>query len=218
MATSRNKILIWVALLATVMACVVPGVGAPAVPTIDAQAVNTFIVQTANAAATQTVKAMPTASPTATFTPTPRNTDTPTPTPTNTVVFLLKSPTPIVPTAIPGISGGGNVGGYACELLSVSPANGTTFKPRTNFNAVWTVKNTGKKTWDRNSVDFIYASGDKIHKVSGYDLTKNVDPGQSISFTVSMQAPKNPSPYTTFWTLRVGSGTFCRVALYILVQ
>lgn len=217
MATSRKKLLIWTVALATVMACAVPNAVAPAVPTIDPQAVNTYIVETANAAATQTMAALPTSTPTATFTPTPRNTDTPTPTATNTVVFILKSPTPLVPPTIPG-SDGDSSSGYACQLLSVSPANGTIFAPRTNFSAVWTIKNTGKREWDRNSVDFVYLSGDKIHKVSGYDLNKDVSPNQSISFTVSMQAPKNASPYTTVWTLRIGSDNFCRVALYIIVQ
>ena len=227
MANHGKKIFIWTTILIVISACVLPSAGAPVVPTIDPGAVNTYIVQTANAAATQTVKALPTFTPTATFTPTPRNTDTPTPTPTNTVIFILKSPTPIVPPTIPGSNnsggggtggGGSSSGGYACQLLTVSPANGTAFNPRTNFEAVWTVKNTGSKKWDRNSVDFIYSSGDKIHLVSGYDIPKDVNTGQSIALTVSMQAPKTSSNYTTYWTLRNGNTFFCNVSVYILVN
>jgi hypothetical protein len=220
MAIYRKKILIWMSVLVVATACVMPSVGAPVVPTIDPGAVNTYIAQTANAAATQTVRALPTSTPTATSTPTPRNTETPSPTATNTVVFILKSPTPIVPPGSSSGSGGtgGTGGGYACEVVSAYPANGATFSPRTSFEATWTLKNTGAKEWDRNSVDFIYDSGDIIHKVAGYDLTKNVKPGQNITLSVSMQAPKTTANYTSYWTLRTGNITFCRLTVYIFVQ
>lgn len=219
MENHRKKILTWAAMLILISACVLPSVGAPVVPTIDPGAVNTYIAQTANAAATQTVKALPTSTVTSTFTPTLRSTYTASPTATNTVIFLLKTPTPLVPPTIPGGggSGGGNASGYACEILSAYPY-GVTFSPRTNFDAEWKVKNTGSRNWDRNSVDFIYSSGDQIHKVSGYDLEKDVKVGQSITLSVSMQAPKTPSNYTTYWTLRDGSTTFCKMIANITVQ
>lgn len=207
--------MLWATMLVFISACVLPSVGAPVVPTIDPGAVNTYIAQTANAAATQTVAALPTSTPTATFTPTPRNTETATPTPTNTVIFLLKTPTPIVPPTIPG--SGGSSSGYACEIVSVYPY-GVTFSPRTNFDATWKVKNTGSKKWDRNNVDFVFSNGDKIHKVSGYDLTKDVSPGQTITLEVSMQAPKTPSNYTTYWTLRDGGISFCKMIANIIVN
>lgn len=215
MATYGKKLLIWATTLIVISACVIPSVGAPAVPTIDPGAVNTFIAQTANAAATQTVRALPTSTPTATFTPTPRNTDTASPTPTNTVVFLLKSPTPLLPPTLPG---GGGSSGLACDIVSQYPGFGTVFSPRTNFDATWTVKNTGSKKWDRNSVDFIYSSGDKIHKVSGYDLEKDVNVGQNLTLSVSMQAPKTAANYTTYWTLRDGGTKFCTMIVNINVN
>lgn len=214
MATHGKKFLLWATMLVTITACVLPSVGAPVVPTIDPGAVNTYIAQTANAAATQTVAALPTNTPTATFTPTPLDTDTPTPTPTNTVVFLLKSPTPIIPPTIPG---SGSSRGYDCEVLSVYPF-AVTFSSRTNFEATWTIKNTGTKKWDRNSVDFVYSSGDKIHKVSGYDLTKDVNPGQNITLSVSMQAPKTAGNYTTYWALRDGGTNICRMVATLVVN
>lgn len=217
MANHGKKVLIWSTMLILISACVLPSVGAPVVPTIDPGAVSTYIVQTGNAAATQTVKALPTSTPTATFTPTPRNTETPTPTPTNTVIFLLKSPTPILPPTLPGGGGGGSGSGYACEIVSVYPYQ-VTFSARTNFEATWTVKNTGTRKWDRNSVDFIYSSGDKIHKVSGYDLTKDVNAGQNVTLSVSMQAPKTPGNYTTYWTLRDGGTSFCKMIANIIVN
>jgi len=198
------------------MACVMPSIGAPVVPTLNPGAINTYIAQTANAAATETVAALPTFTPTATFTPTPRNTETASPTATNTVVFLLRSPTPIIPPTLPG--SGNSSSNYACQILTVSPANGTVYSPRTDFQAVWTVKNIGKKRWENGTIDYTYTSGDKFHKVSGYDLNKEVSVGETALITVNMEAPKNPSPYTTFWTLRAGDVTFCNLMLYIIVQ
>ncbi len=218
MAKHGKKILIWTTMLIIISACVLPSVGAPVVPTIDPGAVNTYIAQTAMAAATQTARALPTSTPTATFTPTPRNTETASPTPTNTFVFVLKSPTPILPPTIPGSSGNSSTSGLACEVLTVSPAFGTTFKPRTDFDAVWNVKNTGSRKWDRNSVDFVYSSGDKIHKVSGYDLQKDVNPGKTIKLAVDMQAPKTAANYTTYWELRSGGKVFCKMTVVINVN
>ena len=218
MANHGRKILIWVTMLIFISACVVPSVGAPVVPTIDPGMVNTYIAQTANAAATQTVRALPTSTPTATFTPTPRNTQTASPTPTNTFVFILKSPTPILPPTSPGTgSGGSSVNGYACEVVSVYPY-GVTFSPRTSFDATWKVKNTGSKKWDGNSVDFVYASGDQIHRVEGYDLDNNVNVGQTVTLSVSMQAPRTAATYTTYWTLRINGNNFCRMIASIIVQ
>ena len=216
MANHGKKILILATMLIFISACVLPSVGAPVVPTLDPGAVNTFIAQTANAAATQTARSLPTSTPTATFTPTPLNTHTASPTPTNTVIFLLKSPTPIIPPTLPGSGGGSS--GYNCEILSQYPGFGTTFSPRTNFDATWTLKNTGSKKWDRNSVDFTFSSGDKIHKVSGYDLEKDVNVGQNITLSVSMQAPKTPANYTTYWTLNDSGTTICKMTVSINVN
>lgn len=213
MASVKTKYLIWFTALVLVMACI-PTITAPSVPTIDPNAINTIVVQTANAASTQTAVAMPTSTATATFTPTPRNTDTPEPTATATVLFIFFTPSPIVlqPTA------GSSSKSYACQVLSVSPANGTSFATRTDFDAKWKVKNIGVKDWESNSVDYIYISGDKIHKVAGYDLGKTVKAGETRELIADMLAPKNPGTYTTNWGLQVGSDAFCNFSLTIVVK
>jgi len=107
---------------------------------------------------------------------------------------------------------------YACQITRVSPPNGSSFDPRDDFDAFWTVKNIGKKNWDRSSVDYIYSSGAKIHKVSGYDLDKSVKVGNSLDLGVDMQAPKASGTYSTTWTMRVGNVTFCPLKLTIIVK
>jgi len=227
MSTRKTKILSWLIALGLVLACV-PTFTAPSVSTPVPGAVNTFIAQTSNAASTRTAAALPTSTPTATITPTPRNTETPSPTETAIVIFLLPSLTPI-PTftrvTLPGGGGGGGSGGggsssdsYACRVDSQDPPNGTSFNPRADFDAVWRVRNIGRKTWERNSVDYIFLSGDQFHKVSGYDFDANVASGQTTSVTVDMEAPKNPGTYTTRWTLRAGSNNFCTLELRIVVK
>ena len=233
MSTRSLKFLFWLLILVLVLACV-PVVAAP-LPTANPNEVNTFIAQTANAAASRTAAALPSSTPTTTLTPTPRNTDTPSPTFTSTVIFILSTPTRPVPPTIVIIGGGGGGGGssgggggsggggsssdnFACQIVSVSPSNGTTFDPRDNFDAIWRVKNTGVKNWDHNSVDFVYLSGAKIHKIAGYDLPQTINSGATADLGVDMVAPKDPGNYTTTWTLQVGSQTFCNMALTINVR
>ena len=215
MAIPKTKHLIWFTALVLIMACA-PTFAAPAAPTIDPYAISTYIAQTANAASTQTAAAMPSLTPTTTFTSTPRNTDTPEPTATATVIFLFYTPSPVILPTQPG--GNASSKNYACEVISITPANGTVLGSRTDFDAKWKVKNIGKKDWENNSTDYIYLTGDKFHKVAGYDLGKTIKAGETRELIVDMLAPKNAGTYTTNWTLRVGSDTFCTLSLTIVVQ
>lgn len=220
MSTLKTKLLLLTAAIILVVACG-PTILAPAA-TADPNEINTLIVQTANSAFTQTAAAQPTLTPTVTVTPT-RPTDTPVP--TATVQFILFTPTQqVVPTftfiPIIGISSATSTGSaaYSCQILSVDPANGTSMNTRTDFDTTWKVKNTGQRTWDPNSVDFIYYSGAEIHKKAGYDLGSSVKTGQTINLGVDMVAPKKSGNYTTTWTLRVGNDNFCKMSLTINVR
>ena len=218
--TRKTTVLLWVTALALIVACM-PAIATPGVPTVDAEAVGTFIVQTVNAAGTRTAAAMPSATLTPSVTPT-RNTETPSPTPTATFIFVLPTFTPIVIptfTLVPSLGGGGSRSdNFACEVTRVSPPNGSVFEPREDFDLFWTVRNIGQRNWDRNDVDYIYSSGAKIHKISGYDLDENVRAGNSTQLGVDMQAPKDPGTYTTNWTIRVGSNEFCPLRFTIVVR
>ena len=219
MLTYRAKVILWLAVVGMVLACV-PSLATP-LPPVDANAVNTFIAQTVNAASTQTSAALPTSTQTATYTPTPRNTDTPTPTSTATVIFILSTPTPLViPTfTVVSLGGGGSSSdNFACQVLSVSPANGSTFGSRADFDAVWRVRNNGQRSWDRSEIDYRYTSGDKIHKVEVYDLSGNVPRNGTTDIVVDMVAPRNAGTYSTTWNLYRGARSFCTMTLRIVVQ
>ena len=214
MTTRKSKYLLWFIALVTVMACV-PGTAAPALPTIDPNSIGTFIAQTANVALTQTAAAIPTLTSTPTLTPT-RPTNTPEPSATNTVIFIVLSPTAIVPiTSTPNAT---SDQGFSCQILSSTPANGTAFKGRADFDAKWKVRNNGQKNWNKDNVDYIYFSGAKIQKVDTYDLQATIKRGESLDVIVDMVAPKNSGVYTTVWVLRAGSETFCTMSLTIIVN
>jgi hypothetical protein len=218
MITRRMHYLFWFSALAIIVACV-PSIGT-AVPTVDPNQVNVFIAQTANAARTQTAAAMPTSTATAIPTQTPANTFTPSPTFTSTVIFVLASPTvPVTATSTFFLGGGGtSADDFACQVLSVSPPNGTTFDGRTDFDAVWRVKNIGQRNWNRTAIDYTYDSGAQMHKVAGYDLSADVRAGATTDITVDMVAPRNSGNYTTTWTLRRSNIEFCRMTLTINVR
>lgn len=223
MQTYTKKVLFWFIVLALVMACA-PTFGTP-FPTADPGLINTFIARTANAAASQTAAVLPTHTPTETPTPTPENTETPSLTPTSTVIFILSSPTRFVlPTSISigaatsSGSGATSSEDLACQVISVSPANGTLFDPRTSFDATWRVRNIGQKAWDHNSIDVVYDSGAKIHQIGGYDLDRNVKVGETIDITVDMEAPRDSGSYTTHWVLRASAKVFCKMSLTINVR
>jgi hypothetical protein len=184
-------------------------------PTLSSGGVQTVIAGTAGAAQSQTAVRLPA---TETTTPTPTLTRTPTLTPTftPTFLFLLRSPTPSR-TATP--IGGLPVGDLACELLSQDPADGTHLDPKTDFDAVWKVKNTGSGGWDSNSVDFAYFSGTKMYKNNNkiYDLAKDVGVNGTISLIADMVAPQDSGKYKTVYTLRLGNNDFCHVTLTIRV-
>jgi hypothetical protein len=228
MSTRKAKLLYLFTTIVFVLACA-PAIALTPYPTTDPNEINTIIALTANAASTQTAAAMPTITFTPSVTPT-RPTETPSPTETPTVIFILSTPTQMVVPTFTFISSGGSGSGsgsggsngsssdpYACQILSVSPSNGTTMKQDTDFDAVWKVKNIGQKTWDQNSVDFVYDSGTDMAKRDGYDLSTNVKSGQEISLGADMVAPSKNGNYTTTWTLRVGSDKFCKMSLTINV-
>jgi hypothetical protein len=216
--TLKTKLLMWVTALALVMACV-PSFVPQSAPTVDPAAVNTFIAQTVEAATTRTAAAIPSSTLTPTITPT----FTPSPTATATVIFILASPTPLVlptftNTAVSLGGSGTSSDNYACQVTRVAPPNGSSLSPRDDFDVFWTVRNIGQRNWDRTDIDYIYSSGAKIHKVSGYDLPSNVRVGNSADLGVDMQAPKDPGTYSTVWTMRIGDNEFCPLRFTIVVN
>jgi hypothetical protein len=208
----RTKYLLWFFVATLVMACMPVMTSAPLAPTLDPNAINRIIAQTANAAITQTVAAYPTSPPTKTSTPR----GTMTLESTATLYVFHTSTAFVIPPASKTFSPTSKKD-YACEVLD-APVDGTYYSPRLEFKVRWRFKNVGRKEWEAENVDFVYDTGDKFHKVSGYDLSKDRVPGEVAEFFVDMRAPKNPGTYTAYWIMRRGGKEFCRVAYTIGVR
>lgn len=200
---------------ALTLACAAPALAPTPVPipTFDPNSPLTAIVQTAGAAATQTALVT-----TPTFTPTPPPSPTPTPTntetPTPTFIFLLPTLT-FTPTQVTIVPSNAD---FACQVISVTPPNESVIARKASFEAKWRVANTGRQDWLRTSADYIYVSGDRLHKQSGYDFTTSVASGGTVELTVSMQAPGQPGRYTTTWQIVIGKERFCSLRLTIVVN
>jgi hypothetical protein len=228
---SRRLAPLFVALL--LLACEIPAgltplFAAPSAPTLDDFSLNAIVAQTAAAAASLTAAApIDTVVPTVTSWPTATLliTTTPSPVPSLTPTFIFLLPTATKPkptataTATKPSSGGGTAGGdYNCQVLSQEPADDTKFSSNADFDGKWRVRNTGDRKWDENSADYRYQSGDKFHVESIYDFWKTVAPGEQITLTVDMKAPKKVGTYTTRWEIRIGQNHFCRVEMTIQVK
>ena len=112
--------------------------------------------------------------------------------------------------------------GYSCAYISQTPADWTVMTRRQDFDARWTVRNTGSKVWGRTAIDLAYYSGAKMStRGTVFDLPKNVGLGGKVVLAVDMNAPKNNGWYTANWGLTTaGSGNskkqfFCLVSISI---
>jgi hypothetical protein len=210
-------------ILATTTAFACAPLFAPVSPTLDPNSVKTAIAGTAAAAETKTARFIaPTWTPS--FTPFPSHTPSITPTPTETFVFALPTLTKTrTATSIPvptneGGGGGGDTNKFSCSVLGVNPSNNTVFAPNQDFDARWTVRNTGTARWEAGGVDYVFSGGDSFHQQSGYDLEQNVKSGAQVELTVDMKAPGTPGTYSTLWNLLEGKNRFCNMRLTIVVQ
>jgi hypothetical protein len=140
--------------------------------------------------------------------PVPPPSTTPTLTPWPTFIILYSSP---YPTATPRLE-------FDCQLNWQSPGSGITYEPKESFTVGWKVTNTGSAVWYPGSVEFTYLAGAKLHDDPVVRLRVSVSPGQTVILSVDMRAPKNPTMYTTRWSLRKDDTYFCPVSLSIYVN
>jgi hypothetical protein len=202
--------------------------GPEATPPAD---VNAVVQQTVVAMETKVIADLTAQAPlpTPTLPPTQVSMAETTPTPVPAVPTFPPTPTALViifpSTSSGGSSSSGSGGGgsssssadFACALVSQKPVDGAYLSPKTDFDMVWKVKNTGKKSWEVTDVDFYFVSGDHLHQnASNYDLPSRVKPGGTIELTVDMAAPKDPGTYKTSWGLG-GPKTFCTLTLILRV-
>ena len=145
-------------------------------------------VDQSTAAPTLTLTLRPTQTPTGTKTPYPTITPIPTQTFTPTITPLGAGPTPTPQ--------------YACQLIDKYPDNWMEFKPHVPFEARWTLKNTGTKTWVPGELVVKYISGVEMYAIKDYESLKTETPPDSLVLIIAdMISPKKSGQHITTWGL-----------------
>jgi hypothetical protein len=196
-------------------------------PTDNISAMYTIAAETIYAQITQTEQAKPTETPVPpTETPTPTLTMTNTVVPTNTTAYIY---VPVYATSTPGTitatsststtaTTAATAGNYACSITTQGISDYTEFAPNEEFDATWTIKNTGSLTWDSSQIDYRYVSGTTTYKHNAaYDFSTSVASGGSITIVVDMIAPSSEASYETYWGVFNGGVNFCSLPLRIKV-
>lgn len=193
-------------------------------PTDDISALYTAAAETIYVDMTQTELAKPTETPVPpTETPIPTETFTATVAPTSTTAYVYA---PVVyPTSTLGTvtitstaTTAATAGAYACSITSQSISDYAEFAPNEEFDASWTIKNTGTESWDASQIDYRYLSGSETYKYeSAYDFSSSVASGGSITLIVDMVAPSTEASYESFWGVFNSSINFCTLPLRIKV-
>jgi hypothetical protein len=233
-----RQITIWLILGLVILSCGTPALVTSPPPAAAPGSVETIIVRTAAAAQTQTLTVVP-PSDTPTLTPSATRTPTISPTPTATFLFVIPKGTGLAGTLSTDEAGNGTDTGngnndnqqngfvkptatpseWACRVLSKSPANNSVLVGGTTFKAVWTVQNTGTKTWPKKGVDVVFGSGAHIHQGKPYyDIPAGVGPGGTVTISITMSVPKYPKDYSSRWSLKVGKTEFCGVRFIFSVK
>ena len=223
-----RRITIWLILGLVILGCATPMLATSPPPVSAPGSVDTIIIQTAGAAQTQTVVALP---PTNTPTPTSLSTKTITITPTPTATFLFWVPTN---TSLPegflvdeedeeDDSGGfiktPTPREWACRILYKSPPDDAIIYGGSSLKTVWTVQNTGTKTWPKKGVDIVFVSGARLNAGKPYyDIPAGVGPGGTVAISITMEIPKRKGTYATRWSLKVGRTNFCSVRFVFEVK
>ena len=194
-------------------------------PTDDISALYTAAAETIYVDMTQTELAKPTETPVLpTETPVPTETFTATTVPTSTTAYVYVAPV-VYPTSTPGTvtatstaTTAATASDYACSITSQSISDNTEFAPNEEFDASWTIKNTGAVDWDGSQIDYRYLSGTATYKYNAaYDFPSSVASGDSITIVVDMIAPSSAASYESYWGVFYSSTNFCTLPLRITV-
>jgi hypothetical protein len=138
------------------------------------------------------------------------NTLSPTVAPTATSIFKATATAAVSPTVADG---------YGCTLLSVLPRSTDDIVPNGDFDAYWTVMNTGLELWTPQEILIRYVSGTNLQKNNnGINLNTVVRRGEKYTVGIDMRAPAEPGVYQSNWAIKHGSVTLCALNLTVVVR
>ncbi|HEY5982914.1 MAG TPA: NBR1-Ig-like domain-containing protein [Anaerolineales bacterium] len=91
------------------------------------------------------------------------------------------------------------------QFISETVPDNSTFSGGEDFTKTWTLKNTGTCSWTP-SYSLVFVSGDALGGSANSSLAANVNPGQSITVSVNLEAPDGNGTYHGNWGLRNAAG------------
>jgi len=211
--TKIFKLLVALGLLA-MSAC---GGGAAAKATVDTAPIYTQLASTALALQTQTALANPTTTNTPQASPTSEAINTP---------LITDTPLPGTPSATPlALNTPKATSQASCDnmqyIADVTYPDGYIAAPGEYMIKTWTVKNLGPCTWNKNyALVFGWGGvGTDWSDIGSVNLTKDVDPGETIDISVSLAAPKASGEYGAYFVLQNDKGiNFPSVPLTIFIK
>lgn len=103
---------------------------------------------------------------------------------------------------------------YAASTVSETIYDSTVMEPGEDFTKTWTLLNSGSCSW-YSGYQLVYASGYQLSGDSPQYISSEISPGESVTFTVDMEAPASEGTYTGNWELQTSDGT---VIAYIWVK
>ena len=176
--------------------------------TLIPTATDTLVPSKTSRPATRTAT-QPTATATLQFSLTPSSTFTTTVTPHTTKTASM-TPTYAIITKTP-IE-------YACELQSADPRGYKGFHPNEEFDAHFTVKNTGGKEWSPAKETYRFINGTAMQKNgSSFAIPGSTQLLHTLSITIDMKAPGIPGRYTSTWSFEHSQSTICLITFSITV-
>ena len=190
-------------------------------PTLNAvrtQAAGTIAAAlTAQPTATE-LPATSTTAPSATLAPSATMAPTATTAPVNTLAPATKTPAPLATTG-PTAAVTSTLIVSGCKITASSTSGADPKAAGSDFDARWTIENTGSTTWVKGSTDYKYSSGTKMQKtVDVYDVKIDVAAAATIDLVVDMIAPKTPGTYQTNWVVTQGGTVLCSLPVVVTVQ
>jgi len=232
-ATKRAaRVLVILALVIILAACSAPATPMAAAPTQDLAPVRTEAAATVIAKITIQAALQPSATPEATLEPPEPIVITATPAPATLTAETPDEPEITEPTATPtsAVAAQSGTSGSAAypprtpsapdnaAFILQSPVDGTVFSPGEDFDATWTIMNTGTTTWTTN-YSYRLSGGTDFAVNDYYGLKEEVKPGERITLVADMEAPSQAGRYTSNWDLRNENGdVFFRFYITIVVN
>ena len=201
--TNIKSLILSISLVTLTLAACGSSNATPTPTQVSAESIYTQVAATVFAGQTLAAAALPTG----TLTPTVTITVTPAPTATSgtpTATQIVYVP-PVQPAATAAITATGAVGcNNAAFVEDVTISDKTKIAPGATFTKTWRIKNTGTCTWNGN-FKFTFVSG----QLFGSDTTKirrNVAPGATTDFSLSMTAPTTAGTYSSSWRMANENG------------